>query len=229
MTANYVVATVKPWNLSAFQKYSPQLPGSWHLLTEHEQLTVSNLRKIKPRFVFFPHWSWIVPDDVLAEFECVCLHMTDLPYGRGGSPLQNLILRGHQQTKVTALRMTAGLDEGPIYFKADLSLLGSAEEIFHSFSEVAWELIRKIAQECPEPQPQQGEPVLFKRLRPSQSEIQTDWPVAKIYDQIRMLDAETYPPAFVRLGDWKIEFSKASLKDGQLKAEAVFKLEKSHE
>lgn len=31
-------------------------------------------------------------------------HMTNFPYGRGGSPLQNLMKRGHHTTTITALR-----------------------------------------------------------------------------------------------------------------------------
>ena len=56
--------------------------------------------------------------------------MTDLPYGRGGSPLQNLIQRGHNTTMLTALRCNEGCDTGDIYLKRSLSLCGTAEEIF---------------------------------------------------------------------------------------------------
>ena len=60
--------------------------------------------------------------------------MTDLPYGRGGSPLQNLIIRGHKKTKISALRMVNELDAGPIYFKRSLSLNGNAQKIYSSCS-----------------------------------------------------------------------------------------------
>ena len=43
--------------------------------------------------------------------------MTDLPYGRGGSPLQNLIINGHKETMMSALRCVQELDAGPIYLK----------------------------------------------------------------------------------------------------------------
>ena len=43
--------------------------------------------------------------------------MTDLPYGRGGSPLQNLILKGKKTTKITAFKMIDKIDAGPIYLK----------------------------------------------------------------------------------------------------------------
>ena len=56
--------------------------------------------------------------------------MTDLPFGRGGSPLQNLITRGISKTKISALRCNEEIDAGPIYLKRPLSLHGSAEEIY---------------------------------------------------------------------------------------------------
>ena len=62
---------------------------------ERQGLSLEALRAIDPDFVFFPHWSWLIPEDIHGRFECVIFHMTDVPYGRGGSPLQNLIVRGH--------------------------------------------------------------------------------------------------------------------------------------
>ncbi len=119
---NYIVATVKPWNINTFERNRASLPGRWRLLTGKTELSMANLEALAPRYVFFPHWPWRVPSDILSAYECVCFHMTDLPFGRGGSPLQNLILSKHVTTKVTALRMTDEIDAGPIYLKRDLAL-----------------------------------------------------------------------------------------------------------
>ena len=43
--------------------------------------------------------------------------MTDLPFGRGGSPLQNLIVRGFEETMTSAIKVTKGIDTGDIYLK----------------------------------------------------------------------------------------------------------------
>jgi len=45
--------------------------------------------------------------------------MTDLPFGRGGSPLQNLIERGIKKTKISAIKVDGGIDTGDIFFKRD--------------------------------------------------------------------------------------------------------------
>jgi methionyl-tRNA formyltransferase len=43
--------------------------------------------------------------------------MTDLPFGRGGSPLQNLISRKIYNTKLSAIRVVKELDAGPVFLK----------------------------------------------------------------------------------------------------------------
>ena len=42
--------------------------------------------------------------------------MTDLPYGRGGSPSKSII-RGLKTTKITAFKCVAEIDAGPVYLK----------------------------------------------------------------------------------------------------------------
>lgn len=83
----YVVATIKPWNIECFHKKKTELPGKWHLITNPDELSFENIEKTNPRYVFFPHWSWVVPREIFLRWECVCFHMTDLPYGRGGGVL----------------------------------------------------------------------------------------------------------------------------------------------
>lgn len=217
---NYVVATIKPWNIAYFDKIKTTLPGTWHLINHNKDLTTEYLEKINPRYIFFPHWSWIVPDAILERWECVCFHMADVPYGRGGSPLQNLIVRGHKDTKLSALRMVHDLDAGPVYEKISLSLQGSAQDIFNRMTPLVFELIKNISNKEPIPTEQQGDIVVFKRRTPEQSQIPTEGKLAEIYDHIRMLDAETYPKAFLEHGCFKLEFEQAKLDEkGQLMAQ----------
>ncbi|MEM6667361.1 MAG: methionyl-tRNA formyltransferase, partial [Pseudomonadota bacterium] len=136
----YVYATNRVWSLDAFSRHRNTLPGEWAVVTSPYDLAAV-VGAMAPRYIFFPHWSHIVPKAILDATECVCFHMTDVPYGRGGSPLQNLIVRGHEDTVLTALRMTKVLDGGPVYGKIPLSLEGSAADIFARMAEKAMGLI----------------------------------------------------------------------------------------
>ena len=220
---NYLVVTIKKWNLEVYEKHISKLEGSWSLITDKENLTLENIKKINPKYIFFPHWSWIVPKEITDSYDCVCIHMTDLPYGRGGSPLQNLIIKGHKVTKITALKMTQELDTGDIYHKVSLDLLGSAQEIFIEAANKAYELIKFIVENNPAPQPQEGEVVNFNRRKPSQSEIPKDITFDNIYDYVRMLDADTYPAAYIDFGGFRLLFKKAKLDNGKLTMEVDVK------
>ena len=49
---------------------------------------------------------------------CMNLHASILPWGRGASPIQQAILDGLPETGWSAMRMAAGLDEGPVFAKS---------------------------------------------------------------------------------------------------------------
>jgi methionyl-tRNA formyltransferase len=222
----YLVAGCKPWNRRAFEEVIRRFPGEWEFVGSPEELTREKVRKIKPRFIFFLHWSWKVPEEIVSRHECVCFHMADVPYGRGGSPLQNLILRGKKHTKLTALRMTADFDAGPVYAKEDLCLGGGAEEIYVRQTFLAAEMIRRIIRDEPEPTEQVGKGTVFRRRRPEESEIGKARSIETLCDFLRMLDAETYPRAFIRHRGFRYEFSRAVLYDGKIKADVAITMDR---
>lgn len=176
------------------------------------ELTLPTLEEIAPTHVFFPHWSWKIPEGIFRRHECVVFHMTDLPFGRGGSPLQNLIVRGIERTQLSALRCVAELDAGPIYLKRELSTLGTAEEVFLRAASLMEGMIVEIASGSVQAAPQTGEVVLFTRRSPSDSDLMRADSLSEAFDLIRMLDAEGYPNAFAQIGDWRFEFTRASLR-----------------
>lgn len=221
---NYVVATIKTWNIKVYNEIIKHYSGVWHLITDHRELTPEKIKIINPKFIFFPHWNHIVPSEILRLTTCVCFHMTDLPYGRGGSPLQNLIALGHRDTVISALKMTEQLDAGPIYLKRRLSLEGLAEEIFIRASYIIAEMIKIIIEENPKPTEQVGEPTFFKRRKPSQSKITMEINnLLELFDHIRMLDAEGYPKAYLEIGGFRYEISRPALKSNEILADVRIK------
>jgi len=222
----YVVVGSKPWNLRVFEEVISKYPGSWLFVGSQEELTLESMGKINPTYIFFLHWSWKVPLEIIDNYECVCFHMTDVPYGRGGSPLQNLIVRRHKHTKLTALRMVEDFDAGPVYFKKDLSLEGNAEEIYIRASYLSAEMIHRIILEHLKPQPQEGETTIFKRRKPHESRIPELPTLRALYDFIRMLDAKGYPRAFLEHAGFCYEFKRAAYYDGKIIADVVITTKK---
>ena len=227
--ADYVIATIKSWNINNCRKLAEQFPDhNFRIVTEKEELTYKTLSDIKPEFVFFPHWSWLIPEEVYEHFNCVVFHMTDLPFGRGGSPLQNLLVRGIYHTKITAIKVEAGLDTGDIYLKEPLDIsTGSADEIFSKISDIVFgRMIPRFIEEKLVLMHQEGEPAVFSRRRPEQSEIPEGLSQRQIYDYIRMLDGEGYPAAYTKCRNGKVYYRNARLIDGVVYAEAEFREER---
>lgn len=217
----YLVLGCKPWNRRLFDHSLQDLPGRWRYVESRNELSLDFVNSLAPRYIFFLHWSWKVPEEIVAAFECVCFHMTDVPFGRGGSPLQNLIVRGHLQTKLTALRMTGEFDAGPVYVKEPLSLQGGAEEIYLRAGQLSAKMIQRIIREEMTPVPQQGKPVNFRRRKPADSKIRGPHSLEELFDFIRMLDADGYPRAFLQHSGFRFELSRPALYDGRVVADVT--------
>jgi methionyl-tRNA formyltransferase len=214
----FVVAATKSWNRRVFDERLRTLPGRWLLVDDREGLTLDFLQAAAPDVVFFLHWSWLVPKEILDLYECIGFHLGDVPYGRGGSPLQNLVARGHHETYLTAFRLTKEFDAGPVYAKRRVSLEGGAEEIYIRASEIAASVVAELVQEPKEPVPQEGEAVVFERRTPADSEIPQLSDLRKMHDFIRMLDAEGYPLAYLNHQGFRFEFYRSTLYEGRIEA-----------
>lgn len=221
---SYIFASCKRWHRASFDHISNVANANWCYVSDTAELEEA-ISKKKPRYIFFLHWNWIVPEAIWKAHECVCFHMTDVPYGRGGSPLQNLILAGHTLTMLTALRMVKEMDAGPVYAKRPLSLDGSAEEIYLRGGKLSLEIIQWMIEHNPQPTPQEGEVVIFKRRKPEQSSLPNSGSLESAYDFIRMLDADGYPRAFIEHGNFLINFRNARLDGERVVAEVEIKLQ----
>jgi methionyl-tRNA formyltransferase len=214
----FVVASSRAWGRRVGERLAQKDLGEVVVFTERGELTVRRLEEFAPTLVFIPHWSWLIPADVWGRFECVLFHMTALPFGRGGSPLQNLVVRGLRETTISAIRVTGELDAGPVYLQRPLSLAGTADEIFLRAEPIVQAMIEMIARTRPTPVPQQGEPVIFTRRKPADGDVAGLPGLEAVYDHIRMLDGEGYPPAFVEAGGFRFEFTRAALRGDHVKA-----------
>lgn len=222
-----LIATHKSWNIDrANALITNHKEHDIRLITEKDELTEEMVNDFAPDYIFFPHWSYYIPQSIYEKWECVVFHMTDLPYGRGGSPLQNLIVRGIKNTKISAIRVVEGMDAGAIYMKEDLNLDGSATEIFDRASEIIFsKMIPVILKGDIVPKEQEGEVVTFKRRNKVDGELLPTMTPETIYDFIRMLDAEGYPNAFIKFGDYILEFSDAALNGDEVAAKVVIRKE----
>ncbi len=82
------------------------------------------LRKYSPDIIVVVAYGQILPKDILEipRFGCVNVHASLLPRLRGAAPIQRAILEGDEQTGVTIMQMSEGLDTGDMLLKGSLSI-----------------------------------------------------------------------------------------------------------
>jgi methionyl-tRNA formyltransferase len=189
-------------------------------ISSDTELSEEMLKNFAPDFIFFPHWNWIVPRAIHETYKCIVFHTAPLPYGRGGSPIQNLILRGFSSAPVSALRMTDKLDAGDIYDQIHIDLSGTLDEIFEKLNDAVNELITRLITNDIKPIAQEGEVTKFDRLTEDDNEIPNRLNIKQIYDRIRMVDQDEYPNAFLCVNGYKIEFNDAKIESDGLMCSA---------
>ena len=82
----------------------------------------------------------LIREPLLSELELLNVHPSLLPRWRGAAPIERAILAGDERTGVTILRVTAGLDSGPI------ALAEPAEIAGRNYRELASELADRGAE-----------------------------------------------------------------------------------
>lgn len=195
--------TNEHWIFVKEKKYFDDLSEK---ICEEQQNNCLNIKKI-----FFFHWNYIVPNNIYSNIECINLHTSNLPDGKGGSPIQNQILENILITKVNALKMSDdGIDAGPIYCYQKITLQGNLFDIWYIISHVAYELISKIIDEKIKPKMQEaGNYITYKRRKNNIIPLEDMNSLKEIYDFIRMLDDDTYPDAYIKIGNFKLNFNRA--------------------
>ena len=184
---------------------------NFYFINQKKRLNLTNIKKINPKIIFFPHWNWKIRDSILNSYLCIGFHATPLPYGRGGSPVQNMIVRGRKVSTVCAIKLESKLDSGPIYLKKNFKLNGRAEIIFEKIYKIIFSMIVTLIKKLPKPKKQLGKIYYFNRRKPDESNIGNLKSLNKVYDHIRMLDTnfKDFPLAFVTTSNLIIKFKYA--------------------
>ena len=146
---NVIFLSEKNWHKNIFDELVVTFKSiNWHYIDKKSHFTLEIIVSINPCKIFIPHWSYIIPESIFKNYECIVFHMTDLPFGRGGSPLQNLIVRGFKETMITAIKVEKGIDTGDIYIKKPLNLSGTAYEIFLKSILLFFLFINQLGRTC---------------------------------------------------------------------------------
>jgi len=154
-------------------------------------------------------YGQILPASVLdaPRFGSFNLHASLLPRWRGAAPIQRAVMAGDAVTGVQVMRMTPGLDEGPILLSetARIGPLDTAGTMHDRLSAVGAHLLPRalaaVERGGAQEKPQAAEGITYARkITPAEARIDWTKPAAEVDRQIRGLSP--FPGAwFEAVGD----------------------------
>ena len=217
----HIIVTKKIWDKKNFNKINKKKYKIFN------NINLNKFKKIKPEFIFFIHWSNFIKKNIYENFKCIQFHCSDLPKFRGGSPIQNQILKGINKTKITAFRISKKIDEGDFCKKEKINLNGNVSHILKRVEKKSIKMILNITnKKSLKFNKQKGKISKFKRRTAKDSDITLHkyQKLRKIYDFIRMVDGDGYPNAYLNLQKYKIIFKNSKFKKNNIIGE--FKIQK---
>jgi methionyl-tRNA formyltransferase len=142
---------------------------------------VARLQAESPEAIVVVAYGKILPPQILQipKHGCINLHASLLPRHRGASPIQAALLAGDARTGVVTIRMTEGLDEGPVYLHKHVAIsesddAGSLSKLLSERgADLLVETLRGLSRSELAAVAQRGDPTYCRPLRRTDGEI--DW------------------------------------------------------
>ena len=200
--------TYRDWACNIYDMLQEVMPNiNFKIIRAKEDYDESIIDEYNPDIILWYGWSWIVPEKIINKYTSLCLHPSPLPQFRGGSPIQNQIIRNIKISAVSIFKMGNGIDNGDVIDQVPLSLLGDIPAIFTRMTDIGFTSTYKIITQLERGEQlklyKQNEDIAteYKRRKPSQSEITIDElqnnTVEHIHNKIRMLIGP-YPSAYIK-------------------------------
>lgn len=150
-----------------------------------------------------------------AYMNCLVIHASDLPKGRGWSPHIWSILEGKEEITLTLLEANDEVDSGKIWKKLNFQVPKHAlwDEINHQLFEKEIELIdfavSNFKSVSPKPQDINIAPTYYSKRTPMDSAIDPYKSIESQFDKIRVCDPKRFPAYMELYGEkYKITLEK---------------------
>ena len=167
---------------------------------------ISDHHKIKDNYdltIIISYYKIIPKKFLLRSKHNLVIHESNLPKGRGMSPLYWQILKGETKVIFTLFECSQKMDEGRYYFKRSFHFRPTLlfEEIKKKQLKYAFDMVDIFLKKYKKKKnlksyPQKNKPTYFPKILPTLSEIIIDKSIKSQINKIRTRDNENYPAYF---------------------------------
>jgi methionyl-tRNA formyltransferase len=137
----------------------------------------------------------------------IVVHESDLPKGKGWSPLTWQVLGNKNKIPITLLGVDSKIDSGEIYLQELMSFEGHEliDEMRHVQSKYTFNLCLKFIDRYPsileKGRLQEGKSSFYKRRLPINSQLMPNKTISEQFNLLRTVDNNSYPAFFFHKGE----------------------------
>jgi methionyl-tRNA formyltransferase len=98
----------------------------------NDEQALERIRAIRPDAVAVCAFGQLIREPLLSEWPLLNVHPSLLPRWRGAAPIERAVMSGDERTGVTVMRVTEGLDSGPIALREEAAI--ALDDTFETLS-----------------------------------------------------------------------------------------------
>jgi methionyl-tRNA formyltransferase len=183
---------------------------------------VKEISELQADLIIVAAYGLILPQAILdlPKHGCLNVHASLLPRWRGAAPIQAAILAGDEETGISLMQMTAGLDSGPVFAQQSVRIgdTESAGELLERLALLGGEM---LCEQLPDilagklkAEPQDENSVTYAgKIRKSDAAMNWRKSAAELLREVRAY--KPVPGAFFDLDGEQIKCWSAEIADGQ--------------
>jgi methionyl-tRNA formyltransferase len=196
----------------------------------NDEESLERIRAAKPEALVVCAFGQIVREPLLSEWPILNVHPSLLPRWRGAAPIERAMMAGDRRTGVSIMRLTEGLDSGPVAAREELEI--GPEDDFETLSGrlaalggemLATALDRLAGGELEFEEQDDGAATYAEKIDPSERRLDPARPAAELARVVRALiphvGAYLETAGGERLGVRRARPVDVSVRAGELKAE----------
>jgi methionyl-tRNA formyltransferase len=165
----------------------------------NEPDAVERIAAAAPRTVCVCAFGALIREPLLSTWPMLNVHPSLLPRWRGAAPLERAIMAGDERTGVSIMRLTAGLDSGPVALQQPEPIRRDDDygTLAERLAVLGGELLVRALDEQPPPREQDDAQATYaEKIEPADRWLRPDRPAIELARRVRALE----PHIGARLG-----------------------------
>jgi methionyl-tRNA formyltransferase len=165
----------------------------------------AQIAQARPDAVVVCAFGALIKEPLLSAYPMINVHPSLLPRWRGAAPIERAIMAGDADTGVSIMRVTEGLDSGPVYVQASLNIAPDATygALAGRLQNLGADLLLQVLRSVPEPREQSEDGVTYaEKITAADRRLNPERPAAELERIVRAL--HPHIGAQLELGDGQL-------------------------